>query len=126
MVLAADAGSPEAQCDLALWLLAADRAAAARDWLTLSARAGYADAMCHLGGALLTGLGGERDESAGILWLSQAAGRGSPLGRALIAALHGPAGLQARAAGDEMSLARLLDAATREVLLRALRETADA
>jgi TPR repeat protein len=108
-----------------LWLLEAGRAAVARDWFTRAARAGYADAMCWLGRDLLEGHGGARDEAAGMLWLSQAAARGSLLGEAFVAALHGAAGQRARAAGDVPALEALLDSAAREVLLRVLHETAD-
>ncbi|MBK1720541.1 hypothetical protein CKO27_23515 [Thiocystis violacea] len=124
LVLAADGDDPEAQCDLGLWLLEAGRAGAARDWFSHAARAGYVDAMCYLGRDLLAGQGGARDESAGMLWLSQAAARGSVLAQALLAALHSVPGQQARAAGDVETQERLLDAAERQVLLRTLRETA--
>ncbi len=125
LVLAADGDDAEAQCDLALWLLEAGRAAFARDWFTHAARAGYADAMCYLGRDLLAGHGGARDEAAGMLWLSQAAARSSLLGQGLVAALHSARGQQARAAADVPALERLLDAVERQVLLRVLGETAD-
>ncbi len=125
LVLAADGDDPAAQCDLALWLLEAGRAGAAREWLTRAARAGYADAMCYLGRDLLEGQGGARDEAAGMLWLSQAAARHSPLGQALVEALHSAQGQQARAGDDVAALKRLLDDVERQVILRVLRETAD-
>ncbi len=95
LVLAADGDDAEAQCDLALWLLEAGRAAFARD------------------------------EAAGMLRLSQAAARSSLLGQALVAALHSARGQQARAVADVPALERLLDAVERQVLLRVLGETAD-
>lgn len=125
LVLAADGGDPEAQCDLALWLLEIGRAAAAREWFTYAARAGYPDAMCWLGRDLLVGQGGTRDEAGGMLWLNQAASRNSRLGQALMAALYGATGQQARAAADLPALEQLLDAVEREVLLSTLHETAD-
>jgi TPR repeat protein len=125
LVLAADGGDPEAQCDLAMWLLEAGRAAVAREWFTYAARAGYPDAMCWLGRNLLLGHGGPRDEAGGMMWLSQAAARNSTIGKALMTALYGAAGQQARAAADLPTLERILDAVERDVLLSALHETAD-
>lgn len=123
--LAADSGDPIAQCDLAIYLIQWQRPAMARDWFAQSARAGYPDAMCWLGQDLLLGEYGPRDEPNGLLWLTQAAAHGSPIGEALIATLHSPAGQQARRSADTTALKTLLDDATRRLLLATLEATAD-
>jgi len=126
LVLAADRGDAEAQCDLALRLLELERLGSARDWFARSARAGYADAMCWLARDLLVGRCGERDDAGGVLWLSQAAACGSPLAEALLIELHGAVCRKARAAADLETLETRLDAVEREVLLRVLNETGGA
>lgn len=123
--LAADSDDPIAQCDLAIYLIQWQRPAMARDWFTKSARAGYPDAMQWLGQDLLLGELGPRDETNGLFWLSQAAAHGSPLGQTLIAALHSPAGQQARRTADTAALKTLLDDAARSLLLTALESSAD-
>ncbi|NKN33627.1 tetratricopeptide repeat protein [Marichromatium bheemlicum] len=126
LVLAADGGDAEAQCDLALRLLELDRPVAAREWFTRSARAGYADAMCWLARDLLVGRCGGRDDAAGVLWLSQAAAAGSSLAEAMLVALHGEGCRRARAEADLAAVDEQLDAVERRVLTQALRETAAA
>ena len=122
--LAADSGDPIAQCDLAIYLIQWQRPAMARDWFTKSARAGYPDAMQWLGQDLLLGELGPRDETNGLFWLSQAAAHGSPLGQTLIAALHSPAGQQARRSADTAALKTLLDDTTRRLLLATMKSIA--
>ncbi|MBO8087596.1 MAG: sel1 repeat family protein [Marichromatium sp.] len=124
LVLAADAGEPEAQCDLGIWLLERDRPKAARDWFRLAARAGHADAMCWLGRDLLLGEGGAPDQAEGMRWLHQAAALELPLAMELVTTLLGADGERGRASGDRQALRELLDAVERRVLLGALEATA--
>ncbi|MBK1709801.1 tetratricopeptide repeat protein [Marichromatium gracile] len=124
LVLAADAGEPEAQCDLGVWLLERERPKAARDWFRLAARAGHADAMCWLGRDLLLGEGGAPDQAEGMRWLHQAAALELPLAVELVTTLLGADGEQVRASGDRQALRALLDAVERRVLLGALEATA--
>ena len=81
--------------------------------------------MCWLGQDLLLGEFGPRDEPNGLLWLSQAAAHGSPLGQTLIATLHSPAGQQARRTSDTAALKTLLDDATRRLLIATMQSSVD-
>lgn len=122
---AADRGDAVAQCELAIRLLDAGRAAAAIPWFTLSARQFYPDAMCFLGRCYLSGEGVARDLDAGVMWLSQAAAKGHPLAQGLMAFLHRPAGPPPLTAFEPAALNQRLDDIERRILLAALAETAD-
>lgn len=124
MVLAADAGDCEAQCDVGIWMLERDHPSIARDWFMSAARAGNPDAMCYLGCDLLLGMGGGRNEVEGMRWLHQAAALEQPLPIALLEALHHPTGIKVRAANDVQALQELIDKVERKVLLDALTNTA--
>lgn len=86
-VVAADAGDPEAQNDVAMLFLAAGRPKAAIYWLELSAEQGYADAMHHLGRCHLEGSGVPRDENLAIMWIAKAASNGHAIAREQLFAL---------------------------------------
>jgi len=123
LVLAADAGKTEAQCELGIWMLELERPSIARDWFAKAARAGYADAMCYLGRDLLLGDGGVCDQDEGMRWLHQADAMRFPLAMALVEALHQPSGREAREANDEHALLALIEKVERKVLLEALEAT---
>jgi len=125
LILAADAGDAEAQCDLAIMLLTAHRAMEAVSWLTLAARQFYPDAMCYLGRCYLSGVGVPRDEDKGILWLSQAAAKGHLVAQHLMRLLQGPNSQPLREVPDPTVQDAALDAIERQVILNVLRETAD-
>lgn len=86
-VVAADAGDPEAQNDVAMLFLAAGRHKAAVYWLELAAEQGYADAMHHLGRCHLEGLGVPRDEHLAVMWIAKAAAHGHAIAREQLFAL---------------------------------------
>lgn len=86
-VVAADAGDPEAQNDLAMLFLAAGRYKAAVYWLELAAAQGYADAMHHMGRCHLEGLGVPRDENMALMWIAKAASCGHAIAREQLFAL---------------------------------------
>lgn len=124
LILAADAGEPDAKCELGIWLLEHERLSIARDWFTRAARAGHADAMCYLGRELLLGEGGLHDQDEGMHWLHQADALKFPLAMALVEALHQPRARKAREANDVPALRALIDNIERRVFLAALQETA--
>ncbi len=125
VIVAADGGDAQAQCDLALIFLASNRPADAVPWFTLAAKQFHPDAMCYLGRAYLSGAGVARDAEAGLMWLSHAATKGHPLAQAVTRYLQSPAGQQRLAARDPTALDAALDEVERQVLLKVMRETAD-
>jgi hypothetical protein len=72
----AEAGSAEAQNDLALIFLANGKPKGAHYWLELAARQGYTDAMNLLGRCYLGAEGVAKDENIGMMWISKAAALG--------------------------------------------------
>lgn len=86
-VVAADAGDPEAQNDVAMLFLAGGRHKAAIYWLDLAAEQGYGDAMHHLGVCHLNGLGVPRNENLAIMWIAKSADRGHTIAREQLSAL---------------------------------------
>lgn len=77
LVKAADAGDPEAQTDLALLFLAADKTKSALYWLELAVKKEYANAMYYLSLCHIDGKGVPQDENLGLMWLARAAVHGS-------------------------------------------------
>ena len=116
----ADAGGPEAQCDLALLLLGQDQAAEAVAWLRKAAQNLYPEAMHWLGRCHVAGTGVAADEAVGIDWIAQAARRGHATAAHMLRFLEDPA----RPALDATALEAVLDGIEREVVLQTLTEQA--
>jgi hypothetical protein len=81
LIRSADAGDPEAQTDLALLFLAANKPKGAIYWLELAIKKDYANAMYYLSRCYIDGTGVARDENLGLMWLSKAAVHGSVIAR---------------------------------------------
>ena len=126
LVVAADAGEAEAQCDLALLFLKAGRPTGALYWLELAAAQSYPEAMYWLGRCHVSGGGVPRDENIGISWLARAASHGHVIAREQMQALQGRNGQAvAPLASGGGGLDGLLEAIEKRVVADALRETAN-
>jgi hypothetical protein len=88
LVLAADAGQPDAQCELALRLLEQHKAAAAQHWLEQAARQRHPEATHWLALCTLQGQGRPADEAQGMVWLARAAALGHAVAQAQMARLR--------------------------------------
>lgn len=88
LVLAADAGQPDAQCELALRLLEQHKPAAAQHWLEQAARHHHTEATHWLALCTLQGWGRPADEAQGMVWLARAAVLGHPVAQAQMAGLR--------------------------------------
>lgn len=121
LIAQADAGSAEAQCDLALLLLARNLPAEAVRWLALAAKQNYPEAMHQLGRCYIAGRGVAANEALGVEWISRAAALGHSTARPLARYLMDPS----RPALDGAALEARLDAIEREQVLAVLRETAE-
>jgi len=73
LIMSADAGTAEAQTDLALKFLLHNNAKGALYWLELAVKQEYANAMYYLGRCYIDGAGVARDENVGLIWLLKAA-----------------------------------------------------
>lgn len=113
LILEADAGDARAQCELALLLLAQERAAAAVEWLARSAHRGDLEGMHWLGRCLIAGQGVAADEKRGMDWIARAANHGHPGARRMVQYLYDPA--RPALGGAELDAA--LDAIERRMLL---------
>jgi len=120
LIVAADAGSAEAQCDLALLFLAQDLAAEAAGWLERSARQGYLEGMHWLGRCHIAGNGVDADERRGIDWIARAANHGHATAAHMVRYLYNPA----RQALGRAELEVALDAIERKVLSRVIADIA--
>ncbi|QIK37625.1 sel1 repeat family protein [Caldichromatium japonicum] len=120
LILAADRGEPQAECDLALLLFSAQRPQEAVCWLERSAKQYYPEAMCWLGRCYLTGQGIDRDLDLGLMWLTHAAVKGHPIARAWVGFLQGEEGQRLLAAPEGPLLTQALDELEHQVLLAAL------
>ncbi len=125
LIVAADQGERAAQCELGLLLLNANRAANALYWFDLAAKQYDPNAMCYLGRCYLACDGVEPDQDAGMLWIGQAAAKGHQIAQALMLFLQSPKGQQLLERQEPKALETALDAVEREVMLKALSETAD-
>ena len=121
LVLAADGGDAEAQCDLGLLLLGQGRAEDALGWFEASARQDYPEGMHWLGRCLIAGQGAMADEKRGIDFIARAANRGHATARRMMPFLYDPA----RPALSPAELDAALDGIERKLVLAALEETAD-
>lgn len=122
VILAADRGEAEGMCDLALLLLAADRAEEAVAWLRRAADKFYPEAMHWLGRCHLAGLGVAADAALGRHWLARAADHGHVGARHLLGVLNEAAADEAEAPAQREAA---LDAAERALVMRVLEETAE-
>jgi TPR repeat protein len=87
LVIEAAAGDAEAQTDLALLFLDAEKSDIGRHWLTLAADQGHPDAMHHLSKLYIQGNGLPKDDSLGLMWLAKAASLGHLIAGEQITAL---------------------------------------
>ena len=76
LIETADAGSAEAQTDLALLFLSNAKSENAVYWLDLAAKQDYANAMHLLGRCYIDGNGVPKNENLGIMWIAKAASHG--------------------------------------------------
>lgn len=88
LLIAADAGDPDAQNDLAQLFFEVGRHDAGLHWLQLATDQGHADAMHNLATLHLKGIGVAKDEAAGLMWLAKAATLGHQIAQAQVAALY--------------------------------------
>jgi TPR repeat protein len=116
----ADAGNPEAECELALLFLAEGLAAEAVTWLEKAARRLYPEAMHWLGRCHLAGNGVPANEAEGTAWIAKAARHGHLTAQHLLRYLQDPA----RPALAPAALEAALDDIERRLVFDALNETA--
>jgi TPR repeat protein len=88
LIKSADAGDAEAQTDLALLFLAANKFKSAIFWLELAIKKDYANAMYYLSRCYIDGNGVAQDENMGLMWLSKAAVYGSVIAQGLMQAVR--------------------------------------
>ena len=87
LIIEAAAGDAEAQTDLALLFLEADKPDLGLSWLTLAADQGHSDAMHHLSKLYIQGSGIQKNDSLGLMWLAKAASLGHMIAGEQITAL---------------------------------------
>lgn len=121
LLLDADAGQPEAQCDLALEFLMQKMPAEAVQWFKAAARQHYPEALHQLGRCHIAGTGVEPDEAHGIALITQAASLGHTTATHLVHYLTDPT----RPRLPPAELEARLDAIEQRVVLSVLHETAD-
>jgi len=119
LVVAADAGDPDAQCDLALMFLAQDYAESALPWLEAAAGQYHAEAMHWLGRCYISGKGVPADEKTGADWISKAASRGHSTASLMVRYLE-----SSDRPREPAAVEAALDAIERKVVLSVLDETA--
>jgi TPR repeat protein len=119
LILKADAGFAEAQCDLALLFLAQNLSTEVVQWLTLAAKQHYPEAMHQLGRCYIAGHGVEANEALGTEWISRAAALGHSTAKHMVHYLMSPG----REALEPEALETRLDQIEKNVVLSVLRET---
>lgn len=87
LIIEAAAGDAEAQTDLALLFLDADKPGIGLSWLNLAADQGYPDAMHHLSRLYIQGNGPQKNDSLGLMWLAKAASLGHVIAGEQVTAL---------------------------------------
>lgn len=91
LFIAADAGDAGAQNELALLFLEAGRPEVALHWLEAAVSGQQSpasgEAMHNLAGLYIRGVGVERDENVGLMWLAKAAAHGHVVAQRQMAAL---------------------------------------
>lgn len=84
----ADAGNADAQNDLAQLFLDANRPDIALHWMRLAVDQEQADAMHNLAMLYIKGIGLEKDETKGLMWLAKAASHGHLIAKQQVATLR--------------------------------------
>ena len=87
LIIEAAANDAEAQNDLALLFLEADRPDIGLHWLTLAAGQGHSDAMHNLSKLCIQGSGTPKNDSLGLMWLGRAAALGHVIAGEQVTAL---------------------------------------
>lgn len=121
LLLDADAGQAEAQCDLALEFLMQKMPAEAVQWFKAAARQHYPEALHQLGRCHIAGTGVEPDEAHGIALITQAASLGHSTAKHQVHFLMNPT----RPLLPPAELEAKLDAIEQKVVLSVLHETAN-
>lgn len=80
----ADAGDPEAQSDMGLVFLEADRPSAALYLFDLAAKQHHPEAMHWLGRCFIEGRGAAHDQTLGLSWLTRSAAAGHIISKQMI------------------------------------------
>jgi len=120
LVLDADAGKAEAQCDLGLEFLMQGMPTEAVHWFKEAAKQRYPEALHQLGRCYITGTGIKANEALGIEHISRAAALGHSTARHMVHYLMDPA----REPLPLDELEAQLDAIEQKVVLEVLQETA--
>lgn len=121
LLVDADAGQPEAQCDLALEFLMQKMPSEAVQWFKEAARQRYPEALHQLGRCHIAGTGVAPDEAHGIALITQAASLGHSTAKHQVHYLMDP--MRPRLPPAELEAK--LDAIEQKVVLTVLHETAD-
>jgi TPR repeat protein len=87
LLIEAASGDAEAQNDLALLFLDANKPDIGLHWLTLAANQDHPDAMHNLSRLYIKGIGTPKDDSIGLMWLAKAASVGHVIADQQITAL---------------------------------------
>lgn len=122
LIVRADQGEAEAQCELGLLFIAQCQPVEAARWLALAAGKLYPEAMYQLGRCYIEGSGVAADEKIGIEWIARAAGFGHFAARLINNYLEDPS----RPTLPAVALAAELDAIERRLVVRILKQTASA
>ena len=88
LLVQADSGDADAQNDLAQLFLDGDRPDIALHWLQLAVEQEHPDAMHNLATLYIKGIGVEKDETRGLMWLAKAATCGHAIAQQQVSALH--------------------------------------
>jgi len=87
LIVEAAAGDAEAQNNVALLFLDADKPDLCLHWLTLAVDQGHPDAMHNLSKLYIQGCGTLKNDSLGLMWLAKAADLGHVIAGEQVAAL---------------------------------------
>ncbi|QHS09915.1 tetratricopeptide repeat protein [Sinimarinibacterium sp. NLF-5-8] len=120
LMVQADAGLAQAQCDFALLLLGQAADVEAVVWLRRAAEQAHLDGMYWLGRCLIAGRGGAVDRHQGVDWVARAANHGHVIALAMVQVLYDPTGQML----DAAALDAALDGIERRVVVQALAEAA--
>lgn len=88
LVKSADAGSAEAQNDLALVLMSLGQPSAALYWFEQAAAQDYQDALFWMANAYIGGVGVPVDQDRGLMYLARAAMTGHTIAKAQTEAIR--------------------------------------
>lgn len=120
LVVAADSGTAESQCDLALFFLLKNLDQEAVYWLNKAARQDHLEAMYWLGRCAIAGRGLDADERVGMEWIGKAASHGHPIARRMMQFLYD----QSRPAMEPSQLDAALENIERSMVLQVLNSSA--